>query len=356
MQRWYRNSPKKARIDLPDQRFQTSMNAQIDHLMMSLIGRETRPGDPIFFYRAWQRQGSYITAALARAGDPHVSHVLSQYLATHDFGGGAGPEADAPGLAIWALTTSAAYIADPDHDQWLWPHILRKAQRIEDMLTTRAPIEESFVVPSPYDLQHGQSTRISVLAQPARDGLIVGRVGNEWPSFYVNAVSYRGLVAAAEFASQRGKRRDAARWRDQAVRYKQAGSTRFSAIPPTTSSQPVSLQAGIGPTSLPGSLGQPLPSFRPTADDHTVAAQLTRAHLALRSGRPDAVWAALHEMWDHQASPGLYTWDSPSPWTTDVADGWQYIRGWHNRSAVSPDYETAALLLDVAARHAGLCR
>lgn len=72
--------------------------------------------------------------------------MLAQYLATHDFGGGNGPEADAPGLTIWALTTSADYIADPAHDQWLWPHVLRKAQRIEAMLTARAPIEESFTV------------------------------------------------------------------------------------------------------------------------------------------------------------------------------------------------------------------
>ena len=85
------------------------------------------PADPTFFYRAWHRQGAYITAALARAGDPHVSRVLSQFLATHDFGGGSGPEADAPGLAIWALTESAAYIADKAHDEWLWPHLLRKA-------------------------------------------------------------------------------------------------------------------------------------------------------------------------------------------------------------------------------------
>jgi hypothetical protein len=156
MQRWYRNAPEQIHLDFPDKRFETSMAAQTTHLMMSLIGRETRPGDPTFFYRAWQRQGAYIATALARAGDPHVSRVLAQYLATHDFAGGNGPEADAPGLTIWALTTSADYIADHEHDQWLWPHVLRKAQRIEAMLTARAPIEESFAVPSPYDLQHGQ--------------------------------------------------------------------------------------------------------------------------------------------------------------------------------------------------------
>lgn len=43
-----------------------------------------------------------------------------------------------------------------------------------------------------------------MLAKPSHDGLIVGRVGDEWPSLYVNAVSYRGLLAAAEFAERLG--------------------------------------------------------------------------------------------------------------------------------------------------------
>lgn len=52
MQRWYRNAPEQLHLDLPDKRFEASLAAQTTHLMMSLIGRETRPGDPIFFYRA----------------------------------------------------------------------------------------------------------------------------------------------------------------------------------------------------------------------------------------------------------------------------------------------------------------
>ena len=86
-----------------------------------------------------------------------------------------------------------------------------ESQRIEDMLTTRVPLVEPFTIPSPYDFKHGQQTRTAVLAQPARDGLIVGRVGDEWPSLYVNAVSYRGLLAAAEFAERLGKRQHAAK-------------------------------------------------------------------------------------------------------------------------------------------------
>lgn len=342
---YYTHSPKRARLALPEPRLQTSMDAQIAHLMMSLVEDETRPGDPTFFYRAWHRQGSYITAALTRAGDPHVSRVLSQFLASHDFAGGSGPEADAPGLAIWALTESASYIADPVHDQWLWPHILRKAQRIEGMLTARAPLVEPYWIPSPHDFNHGRQTRTALLAQPAQDGLIVGRVGEDWPLFYVNAVSYRGLLAAAEFAERLGKRQPAARWRQHARELEESWQRQFPNGSPDSVTIPVSLRSLAGSASRRHPLGQPITTYRPPAVSPTAATQLTQAHRALRFGRPEAVWTVLHQLWSHQASPGLYTWDAPRPTQDEVADGWQYARGWHNETAVSPDYETAALLL-----------
>ncbi len=341
----YTHLSKRARLALPDPRLQASMDAQITHLMMSLVDDETRPGDPTFFYRAWHRPGSYITAALARAGDPHVGRVLSQFLASHDFAGGSGPEADAPGLAIWALTESAAYIADPVHDQWLWPHIERKAGRIEAMLTARTPLVESFWIASPHDFNHLRQTRTAFLAQPARDGLIVGRVGDDWPLFYVNAVSYRGLLAAAEFAERLGKRQQAVRWRGRARGLEGSWQRQFPNGSPDSVASPVSLRSLAGSASRRSQLGQPIMTYRPPFVSPTVTTQLTQAHRALRLGRPEAVWTTLHQLWSHQASPGLYTWDAPRPATDDVADGWQYARGWHNETAVSPDYEAAALLL-----------
>ena len=341
----YKQAPKRARLALPDPRVQASMYAQITHLMMGLVDDETRPGDPAVFYRAWHRQGAYITAALARAGEPRVSRVLSQFLAMHDFAGGSGPEADAPGLAIWALTESAGYIADKVHDEWLWPHILRKARRIEDMLTTKVPIVESFRIPAPHDFKHLRQTRTALLAQPPREGLIVGRVGDEWPSQYVNAVSYRGLVAAAEFAEQLGKRQQATRWRTQAQGLLESWQRQPSNQIVEGRSSPVSLRALAAPSSRRHQLKQPLTTYRPTSDQATSAGQLSYAHQALRQGKPEAVWTVLHRLWAEQASPGLYTWDAALPGRDEVADGWQYARGWHNELAVTPDYETAALLL-----------
>ncbi len=341
----YKQAPKRARLALPEPRVQGSMNAQITHLMMSLVDDETRPGDPAVFYRAWHRQGAYITAALARAGEPRVSRVLSQFLAMQDFAGGSGPEADAPGLAIWALTESADYIADKAHDEWLWPHILRKARRIEDMLNAKAPIVEPYTIPAPHDFKHLRQTRTAVLAQPARDGLIVGRVGDDWPSLYVNAVSYRGLVAAAEFADRLGKRQQAARWRTQAQGLLESWQRQSSHDLMESSASPVSLRALAAPSSRRQQLKQSLTTYRPSADLTTSAGQLSQAHQALRQGKPEAVWTVLHRLWGQQASPGLYTWEAALSAKDEVADGWQYARGWHNELAVTPDYETAALLL-----------
>ena len=345
MQHYRKNASQMIHVDLPDPQFQRSMDAQRSHLMMGLISGETRPGDPAVFFRAWQRPGAYITSALTRAGDPNVGWVLSRFLATHDFAGGAGPEADAPGLAIWALTESAAYIADHRHDQWLWPHILRKTRLIEDMLHARAPVMAPFVVPSPYDLLHGQQPRMALLAKPAREGVIVGRIGNHWPSLYVNAVSYRGLLAGAEFAERLGKHRQAAAWKDQARILLETWQRRNVNGHAHLDESPMQ-QAAFSVSSSPRNLlAQPMTTYSPSPNNLTIAGELIRAHRLLRQGRPEEVWRTLHHVWENQASPGLYTWATARTATDDVADGWQYARGWHDRTTVSPDYETAALLL-----------
>ena len=147
-----------------------------------------------------------------------------------------------------------------------------------DMLTARTPILEPFSVPSPHDIKHGRQTRTAVLAQPARDGLIVGRVGNEWPLLYVNAVSYRGLLAAAEFADRLGKRQHAVRWRIRLTHWGKAGSGSFHWSP---------LRRPFCP-SLPGLRSVP----RPAALVWTTIARLSAAVLTiwvLRGNWPAAI-------------------------------------------------------------------
>jgi len=57
---------------------------------------------------------------------------------------------------------------------------------------------------------------------------------------------------------------------------------------------------------------------------------------------PDKVWKTLHWFWQHQTSPGLYTW-----WEGEkrLSTRWESIRGWVSPNPVTPHYWTAAEML-----------
>jgi hypothetical protein len=166
-------------LTLPDERFSACLNAQIAHLMMSLVDRQTRPGDPLNYPLAWLRDGAYVVVALARAGQLEVARELSAYFAENDFFGGFGPEADGPGIAIWALEEIAVRQNQPEYDQWLWPHVRRKAEIILEMLSAERPIHRPITGPIvPRLMRH---PNLFLVAEPARDGLIVGRMDQHRP-------------------------------------------------------------------------------------------------------------------------------------------------------------------------------
>ena len=110
---------------------------------MGLVNNETRPGDPLSYPLPWLRDGSYAIVALARAGQLQTARTLVEYMAEHDFYGGFGSEADAPGLALWSIEEVAARMRDDRFDAWLWPHVRRKVAWIERMLSARAPLDPS---------------------------------------------------------------------------------------------------------------------------------------------------------------------------------------------------------------------
>jgi hypothetical protein len=59
------------------------------------------------------------------------------------------------------------------------------------------------------------------------------------------------------------------------------------------------------------------------------------------------VWVTLEWLWNHQASPGLYTWWEAST-SKDVVTPfrlWEHTRGWNKRPYVTPEYQSAAEML-----------
>ncbi|MES4787080.1 MAG: hypothetical protein C4294_16080, partial [Nitrospiraceae bacterium] len=232
-------------------------------------------------------------------------------------------------LAIWAMEEVSSLSQEPEYAEWARPHIRRKAELIEAMLAADRPmyqpvagliVERARIVP-----------QLSLVCSASQYGLIAGRIEYHWPMLYVNAASYRGLMSAAAFAERLGDTSEALEDYGGCVEagvgsrvpdpdlttrpeemsrlslpaLKIMWSTYASSLWPTwvaTSSTDLllrGLQARWELLREPG-------GFRDGAVWSYL--DLAEAHQWLLLGYPDRVWATLNWFWDHQASPGLYTW------------------------------------------------
>jgi hypothetical protein len=345
--------PRILDLSLPDARFVESINAQVTHLQMSLVGNQTRSADPVNTPVPWQRTGAYIIAALARAGENTTAKELSRYLAENDFYGGFGAEADAPGLAIWSLRQVATHVNDSAYDKWLWQHVRRKAELIMSMLSTTESIRRKPLFPIvPRVALHPDN---DLVVEPAREGLIIGRMDYHRPVLYINAVSYRGLVDAAWLADRVGEPALADTWRTRAKQLRMAWAQAFK--DPGSNNDRTYITA-LWPTWIGSSNRRDVirknlsERWSGRRDEHGGYRSLPRwtyfelaeAHQWLYLGEMERTWTTLRWFWDHQASPGLYTW-----WEDDTEGNtyhyWNRIRGWVTPPHVTPHYWTSAEML-----------
>jgi hypothetical protein len=348
------------KIEVPDNRFADSLNAQVAHLMMGLVDYQTRPGDPNQYPLAWLRDGAYQVVALARAGELSTARELARYFAEKDFFGGFGAEADNPGLALWAMEEVASRLREPDYDRYLWPHVHRKAEFILGMMATREPIERVFagiLVP-----EHRADPDAYQLAHPSENGLITGRMDAFYPAMYVTAVSYYGLLSAAELAQRLNYTKDSSGWRSAALKLKQAWSANYQ---PTDkddrtflngvssiswiAADPAAYQRGLEREwNEDWDVGKSGFRDSPHRISHGVPLwtyfTFETADQFLLLGEPKPTWDTLEWFWNHQPSPGLYSW-----WESDTDENtfhqWEYVRGWTHPQHVTPHYQTAAACL-----------
>ncbi|MBW4633864.1 MAG: hypothetical protein KME30_18760 [Iphinoe sp. HA4291-MV1] len=345
-------APSTPQINLPDEQFTASVHAQVAHLMMSLVNRETRPGEPTNYPLPWLRDGSYVVVALARAGELEVAKQLSTYFAENDFFGGFGPEADAPGLSLRALTEVADQLNQPEYDRWLWPHVRRKAELILEMLSTKQSIYRS--VNGPIVPIHQKKPDLALVAEPAKNGLIVGRMDWHRPILYINAVSYRGLLDAASLADRVNQPADAERWRKAAAKLKQAWEAGFK---PPESDNERTYMSSLWPTwiatdshdALLQGLQKRWTQLRDAQDGFRKTPLWTyfdvaEAHQWLFLNQQERTWKTLRWFWNNQASPGLYTWWEGNG-EENTFERWEKIRGWVKPPHVTPNYWTASEML-----------
>jgi len=340
------------KLRVPERQFVDCLDAQVAHLLMGLVNRETRPGDPNHYPLNWLRDGAYVVVALARAGQVGVAKELCRPFAELDFFGGFGAEADGPGLALWALGEVAALAEEPAFDRWLWPHVERKARLIEEMLSATQPLRKPYVGPIVPDQRNRQD--LDLVCEKAKDGLIVGRMDWHRPVLFINAVSYRGLLQAAGLAERAGRGAEAGQWRRGARDLRQAWNQAF-ALPAYENER--NYICALYPTWVAADAGffrEKLEAFWRAARDSQ--GQLKRmplwtyfsvatAHQWVLLGDPDRAWNDLRWFWAHQASPGLYTWWEGSGEENTFGRWASLARGWVKPPHVTPHYWTAAEML-----------
>jgi hypothetical protein len=338
-------------LNLPNPQFTDSLKAQIAHLMMGLVGTRAHPSDPIGYPLPRLRDGAYQMVALARAGQLDVAKQLAGYFAETDFIDSTVPEVDIPAVGIWALAEVAKSLQQPEFDRWLWPHLQRKAELIANMLSSNR---------AGYPVLAGAKFPFAEQPDLMRVDLVAGNMTNTPGAMSINptanAISYRALLDAATVADRLQQAPDAQRWRSIATRLKTAWQTAnrtgFTAVDnglwPTgiargdRASMARALQQGWS-TSQSGSQG-----FRPSAP--ALHGDLATAHQWLLIDRIDRTWSILNWFWQHQASPGLYTWagdrQEPSQLATPKSfSQWQHLRSGGGETSLSPHYWTAAELL-----------
>ncbi len=340
------------RLNLPGKPFVESLNAQAAHLLMGLVRNETRPGDPNNYPLNWLRDGAYEIVALARCGQLNVAKKLCEPFAENDFFGGFGSEADAPGLALWALEEVAGSANDREFDARLWPHIARKVELIFQMLSATNTIRKPYI--GPIVPAHRNRPDLDLVCEATVDGLINGRMDWHRPVLFVNAADYRGLICAVGLAERAGHLDEAKNWGERAGQLRAAWNRAFKSGKFQNERNYI---CALHPMYVVEDPKEFLATFETYfRGTHGAGGNLSgtllwtyfnvaQAHQWLVLGQPDIVWHDLDWFWDHQVSPGLYTWWEGNGEENNFGRWAEFARGWVQPPNVTPHYWTAAEML-----------
>ena len=347
-------------MDLPDKRFEESLNAQIANLLMGYVGRQTFPGEAINYPLAWERDGAYSVLAMARSGNLQTAKELSIYFAENDYFGGFGAEGDAPGSAINVLSEVAFLLDDPEYYKWAWGHVERKLGLIDEMMNATNNVFKEYIGPIAPNQQNDLERRRHI-CQKTENNLIVGSMDLRFRVLYINAINYRGLIQASRLALKLNNPDAEAQCSKKANRLKAAWLNGF-AVPKYDDERICIMSAW--PSWIVNKEYSPfvekmeklhdrlwtdgVPKQRPLWTYFTAA----EAHQWLFLDKPEFIWETLHYFWNNQCSPGLYTcWEGKGE--ENSFKQWELYRGWLNPKYVTPHYwtasETALLQLDMLA-------
>jgi GH15 family glucan-1,4-alpha-glucosidase len=160
---------------------------------------------------------------------------------------------------------------------------------------------------------------------------------DHYPILFDNAVSYRGLRSAAALAKHVGARAEALAYDEAADRIQSAWRAEFER---NSGNNPRTFSSGLWPTWI---TGNDIARSRNRLQERRNAQYgpdgclrrypvwtyftVAEAHQWLYLGEPERAWETIRWFWNHQTSPGLYTWWEG--WGEENTSGrWEHVRGW----------------------------
>jgi hypothetical protein len=338
-------------LDLPDSQFVDSLTAQFSHLLMGVVGDRVYPSDPVSSPMPRFRDGAYQMVALALSGNSAVAKQLSPYFAENDFFNSAVPEVDIPAVGVWALEQVAENLQEAEYDQWLWPHVRRKIDIIDNLFASNRPGYPMF-----FSARFPREEQLDFLQLD----LLAGDMGSVPSLFSINpnagAMSYRAFLDAAKLADRTNHPGEAALWRSQA----QAVKVMWQGL----DFGKTSLTNGLWPSGIAEDEQSVMAEL--LGDDGNAAKNsdghfrqaIATAHQWLLLEQPDQVWSTLEWLWGNQSSPNLYVWaehpnDLDAMPMPESFSQWHRLRGRVDSSQPTMHYwttaEMALLQLDMLA-------
>ncbi|MBC8081521.1 MAG: hypothetical protein H7X86_14350 [Gorillibacterium sp.] len=327
-------------LEVPDERFRNAYYSTLAQFLIAAVDHEPRIATityPLF----WLRDGVYIINALDKAGLHDEARLQLDKLKDYLFAGGFGAEPDAFGEAIWPFLTHYRLTGDKAWLQEIYPFISHRADWIIRCRHTTEYLYDDVEMRVP---DQRNSAQTDLICEPAKDGLIIGRMDWHRPIIWINAFSYLGLQAVAEMAEDLGLTEDSAHYAAEAEDLKEA-LKRYAlinfgdnerdtvcAIWPTrafsTDSAHVleNMEKWWQQVRLQGKgeyKAEPLWKYF----------ELGQAHNYLWVGDRDKVWLSVDHYLEHHDVKGLYGWLEDNH---DIVEFWSRIEGWYKLPSRQP--------------------
>ncbi|ANE45402.1 hypothetical protein SY83_02645 [Paenibacillus swuensis] len=331
---------KKVTVQLPDARYTNAYYSILAQMLIACVDHDARIATityPLF----WLRDCVYIVNALDKAGFHDEVRIQLERMKDRIFAGGFGAEGDAFGEGIWPYYTHYLLRGDRVWLEEVYPSLRERAEWIVKL---RKTTEYHY-----YDVEmrlpnQRSSANMDLVCEPAKDGLIQGRMDGHIPVIWVNGFAHLGLKAISELAEALGLKDDGARYKEEAIQIQEAlreyGRSAFGdnerdvtcAIWPTQAFSPDDVfvqekfESWWQKNRLQGKAAyNPEPLWK--------YFELGQAHNYLLLGDAEKALQTVHYYLEHHYVNNLFGWLEDNH---DVAEFWSTIEGWYKLPSRHP--------------------